>query len=78
MRLILTGLLMSLASSAFANDAELRQKVVGTWSLVSVVYEDQAAKELSPVLGQKPRGRQVATADGRWLALVTAENRPVP
>jgi hypothetical protein len=30
------------------------------------------------VLGEKPRGRQIATADGRWLALVTAENRPVP
>jgi hypothetical protein len=78
MRLFLAALLMSLSSSAFANDAELRQKIVGTWTLVSVVYEDQATKELSPVLGEKPRGRQIATADGRWLALVTAQNRPVP
>ena len=78
MRLVLAALLMGLSSSAFANDAELRQKIVGTWTLVSVVYEDQVTKELSPVLGEKPRGRQIATADGRWLALVTAENRPVP
>ena len=78
MRLVLAALLMSLSSSVFANDAELRQKIVGTWTLVSVVYEDQATRELSPVLGEKPRGRQIATVDGRWLALVTAENRPVP
>ena len=63
MRLVLAALLMSLSSSAFANDAELRQKIVGAWTLVSVVYEDQATKELSPVLGEKPRGRQIATAD---------------
>ena len=78
MRLVLAALLISLSTSALANDAELRQKIVGTWTLDSVVYEDQATKELSPVLGEKPRGRQIATADGRWLALVTAENRPVP
>jgi Lipocalin-like domain len=78
MRMIIAGILMALASSAPANDAEFRQKVVGTWTLVSVVYEDQVTKERTPVLGEKPRGRQIATADGRWLALVTAENRPVP
>ena len=78
MRLVLAALLTALVSSAHANDAELRQKIVGTWTLVSVVYEDQATKKLSPVLGEKPRGRQIATADGRWLALVTADGRPVP
>jgi hypothetical protein len=78
MRLVLLGLLMSFASSALADDADLRQKIVGVWTLKSVVYEDQTTKELSPVLGEHPRGRQIATADGRWLALVTAENRPVP
>jgi hypothetical protein len=78
MRALLVGALMALGSSALADDAELRQKIVGTWTLVSVVYEDQATNERTPVLGEKPRGRQIATADGRWLALVTAENRPVP
>ena len=63
---------------ANADDAELRQKIVGTWTLVSVVYEDQETKARTPVLGDHPKGRQIATADGRWLALVTAEGRPVP
>jgi hypothetical protein len=63
---------------ASADDAELRQKIVGTWTLVSVVYEDQETKARTPVLGDHPKGRQIATADGRWLALVTAEGRPVP
>jgi Lipocalin-like domain len=78
MRLVLAALLMSLSSSAFANDAELRQKIVGTWTLVSVVYEDQATKERTPVYGNNPKGYQIATPEGRWLALVTAEGRPVP
>jgi len=30
------------------------------------------------VLGQHPTGYQIAIAGGRWLALVTAEGRPVP
>src|SRR5262249_13696146 len=42
------------------------------------VYEDQETKARTPVLGEHPRGRQIATADGLWLALVTAEGRPVP
>jgi hypothetical protein len=71
--LLLCALLLS--SSAFANDKE---KIVGTWKLVSVVYEDQATKERTPVYGNNPRGYQIATPEGRWLALVTAEGRPVP
>jgi hypothetical protein len=30
------------------------------------------------VLGEHPRGYQIATPEGRWLALVTADGRPVP
>ena len=74
----LSGLLMIASLPARADDNELRQKIVGVWTLVSVVYEDQATKERTPVLGEHPRGRQIATSDGRWLALVTAETRPVP
>jgi hypothetical protein len=76
--LLVTGFLMAASSYAHADDATDRKAIVGTWKLVSVVYEDQATKERTPVLGEYPRGRQIATADGRWLALVTAENRPVP
>jgi len=61
-----------------ADDARLRQQIVGTWTLVSVLYEDQATKARTPVLGERPRGRQIATVDGRWIAVVTADGRPVP
>jgi Lipocalin-like domain len=60
------------------NDAALRQQIVGTWSLVSVVYEDTATKERTPIYGEHPKGIQIATAAGRWLALMTAEGRATP
>jgi hypothetical protein len=60
------------------NDVELRRQIVGTWQLVSVVYEDVANRERTPVYGEHPKGIQIATAQGRWLALMTAEGRPVP
>ncbi|MGB7035920.1 MAG: lipocalin-like domain-containing protein [Xanthobacteraceae bacterium] len=59
-------------------DAELRRNIVGTWSLVSVNYEDQTTKERMPVYGEHPKGIQIATPHGRWLALMTGEGRPVP
>ena len=55
-----------------------KDRIVGTWKLVSVVYEDAQTKELTPMLGEHPRGYQIATPEGRWLALVTADGRPVP
>jgi Lipocalin-like domain len=78
MRTLVVAITMVAATAAHADDDALRKQIVGLWTLVSVVYEDQATKERTPVLGEKPRGRQLATADGRWLALVTAEGRPVP
>ena len=74
------GLTVLLASFALAHadDAALRKEIVGTWDLVSVVYEDQATKERTPVYGEHPRGVQIATPEGRWLALMTGENRPIP
>ena len=63
---------------AEADDAELRRKIVGTWKLVSVTYEDQATGERTSLYGEHPRGVQIATPEGRWLALMTAEGRGVP
>jgi hypothetical protein len=60
------------------DDAELRRQIVGTWALVSVVYEDIASKERTQVYGEHPRGIQIATPEGRWLALMTAEGRAIP
>ena len=77
MRVILFGILL-LASLAAPARADEKEQIIGTWKLVSVMFEDQETKALTPVLGNHPRGSQIATRDGRWLALVTADNRPVP
>jgi len=58
--------------------ADDRDQVIGTWRLVSVLYEDAATHERTPVLGEHPTGLQIATAQGDWLALVTAEGRKIP
>jgi len=71
----LAALLAVPAGDALAGDKE---QIVGTWKLVSVLYEDAQTKERWPVLGEHPKGRQIATADGRWLALVTADGRKAP
>ena len=76
--LMCLSLLLSSPAPARADDTELKDKIVGVWTLVSVVYEDQETKARTPVLGEHPKGRQIATADGKWLALVTAEGRKVP
>jgi len=75
---VLAALIMLLMRPGLADDESDRRDIVGTWRLVSVVYEDAETKERTPVLGEHPKGRQIATADGRWLALVTAEGRKVP
>jgi len=54
------------------------RRIVGVWGLVAQVYEDVATGERVPIFGANPRGRQIATADGRWLALATGEGRPAP
>ena len=56
-----------------ADDEMLRRQIVGMWALVSVVYEDQETKARTPVLGEKPRGRQIATAEERPVPKTDAE-----
>ena len=75
MRTFLTVVLLLFIAPAHADD---KSAIVGTWKLVSVVYEDAQTKERTPVLGEHPRGYQIATPEGRWLALVTADGRGVP
>ena len=57
---------------------EPKQQIVGVWKLVSVMYEDQETKTMSPIMGDNPRGFQIATPDGRWLALATPSGRTAP
>jgi hypothetical protein len=76
MRALLFCALLLLSAPLHA--ASDKDKIVGTWKLVAVEYEDAQTKERTPVLGEHPRGYQIATPEGRWIALVTADGRPVP
>jgi len=75
MRVLLFCALLLVNVSARASDSD---RIIGTWKLVSVVYEDAQNKDRTPMLGEHPHGYQIATPEGRWLALVTADGRPVP
>jgi hypothetical protein len=75
MRPLLLASLLAFSGQTLSGDAE---RIVGTWKLVSVLYEDAQTKERWPVLGAHPTGYQIATPEGRWLALVTAEGRKPP
>ena len=55
-----------------------KQKIIGVWKLVSVTYEDQDTKTMTPIMGDSQRGYQIATPDGRWLALATPSGRTAP
>ena len=79
-RAILFGVIVSMIGTVVSQPAlaDDKDKIVGTWKLVSVVYEDVATGQRTPVLGAHPRGCQIATPEGRWLAVVTAEGRKVP
>jgi len=53
-------------------------RIVGVWKMTSQVYEDVTTGERIPIFGDHPKGCQIATTGGRWIALATAEGRGVP
>jgi hypothetical protein len=64
-----------IAQASFAGD---REKVVGTWKLVSYEIEVQATREKSPVMGEKPTGYATFTAEGRVFFVLTGDERKAP
>jgi hypothetical protein len=67
------GLLLALSSSLAAADD--KQKLVGTWKVVSIVTEYQDTGEKRAVFGESPRGYQIFAPDGRFIWFVTADGR---
>ena len=54
-----------------------KDKLVGTWKLISCVMEDVETKEQRPVWGEHPNGYLVVTSS-RWIVVQTAQRRTVP
>ncbi len=53
----------------------MEDKICGVWKLVAQYYEDVETQERVAPFGDHPRGYQIATRDGRWMALATAGDR---
>jgi len=51
---------------------------VGTWKLVSCIFEDVQTKERTFPYGEHPKGYAILTPEGRLMALITAEGRETP
>lgn len=54
------------------------QSLVGAWTLRSDSREILATGEKAPLLGARPSGTLIYTADGRVMAMVLADGRGTP
>ena len=61
-----------IARASFAGD---RDKIVGTWKLVSYEVEVQASGQKSPAMGEEPTGYVTFTPEGRVFFVLTGEAR---
>ena len=67
--------LLVLAGSAFADD---RDKLFGTWKVLSAVVEDMQTREKTSLYGEHPKGYMVLLPSGRMMALLVSEGRKEP
>jgi hypothetical protein len=74
MRALSFVILLLVSSSALADD---REKLLGTWKLVSFFTEDVQTKQRSNVYGEHPDGF-IGFTPGRFFACTTAEGRKAP
>jgi hypothetical protein len=75
MRLALIGVLLLLAAPAMADD---KDRLVGTWRLVSWIAENVDTKERKLDYGEQPNGYMIFTREGRWMMVLTAQDRKMP
>ena len=75
--LSIISLSLVLFSSANPSAALTQNEIAGTWTLVSIVHEEQSGKKSTP-LGEHPRGILVIGQDGRFTAVLVAQGRTPP
>ena len=66
------ALLLLITQSAIADD---REKLIGTWKVVSYDNEFQDGSPRRAAYGQNPTGFLIFTAEGRMMAIVAGEGR---
>jgi hypothetical protein len=66
------GVFLILARPAFADD---KDKLVGTWKVLSVVVEDEQTKEQTTFYGTHPKGCLIFLPSGRMMALLVGDQR---
>ena len=67
--------ILALARPAFADD---KDKLFGTWKIVSAVVEDVQTKEQKPLYGEHPKGYLILLPTGRMMSLLVSEGRKAP
>jgi Lipocalin-like domain len=74
LRMLMIALsLLLLAGPSHADD---KDKLLGTWKLLSAVDEDVATKQRIQVYGAHPDGYMVFAPDGRFFEVLTADGLP--
>ncbi len=69
------SLLFAFSFPALADD---QQQLVGVWKLQTYEVEFQDTDERKAPFGNHPNGYGIFTAEGRTMAILTAEDRKVP
>jgi Lipocalin-like domain len=76
--LTLFAVAFCLQSALVAPATALTQdEIAGTWTVVSIVHEEQSGKKNTP-LGEHPKGVLVIGRDNRFTAVLVAEGRTPP
>ena len=67
------------AWSTAAEDADaVKQKLIGTWKLVSYIREEMPSGKKSDVMGPHPSGYLIYGADGRMMVIFVHSDRKKP
>ena len=68
---------LSLFLLAKPSHADDKDRLLGTWKLLSAIHEDVATKERKEVYGEHPNGYIVFTPEGRVFVILTADEPKV-
>lgn len=75
---IVPAVFFALAISTVAATAWATDPIVGTWRLASWTNEELESKIVRKMFGDKPDGLLTLTSDGRFMLIITEQNRKTP